>query len=785
MTADLRGRLQATLGAVYAVDRELVGGAMSRVFIAEERALQRRVVLKVLPPELSAVVNTDRFRREITLSAKLQHPHIVPLLSAGESDGLVYYTMPLIEGESLRARLDRSGELPIADAVRVLRDIAAALSYAHRHGIVHRDIKPDNVLLGDDGALVSDFGVAKALAADSGDQRSLTGTGVSVGTPQYMAPEQVSADPNTDHRADIYAFGVLAYEVLAGRPPFEGSSVQAVLAAHVTQDPTPLSRYRPSVPPGLTQLVMQCLEKRPADRPQSADDLLRRLERASESKTAFHRERGPARWRWIAATLGVAALIGAVSLATYRRGTEGARGGISDRSVAVLPFTNVSADPQNEYFSDGITDELITALSQLEDMRVISRASVFALKGTKHDLRLIGQRLRVPMVIVGSVQRAGQRLHVNAQLVRVVDDATIWSQSYDGDVADVFAVQESIARAIVNALQLRLARSGGIMRQPTRDLEAYEWYLKGRYAWNLRTAPTIHEAIAYFERAVARDSTFALAYTGLADAYNVLPTYESAPAREAGLRAEAFALRALAIDSSLAEAYAALGLSRQNTLQWKGAETAFQRALATNPRYATTHHWYAIFLWCFARFDEARPHVDRALALDPGSRVIALLPGIQRYYERDYDGAIADLRKVLQAYPTYGGPYQWMSLALAQQGKRDEALAALESADSLFHWSTANTRARVAFVRARTGDSAGARRDLDELSRSGTQYVSDVLIAAVYAALGDAENAFARLDRAVSANIADIKYLKIDPQFDRIRSDARYQRLLDRIGLSP
>jgi tetratricopeptide (TPR) repeat protein/tRNA A-37 threonylcarbamoyl transferase component Bud32 len=599
----LREQLQDTLGEGYRLERELGGGGMSRVFLAAETALGRRVVVKVLPPDVAAAVNVERFRREIQLAARLQHPHIVPLLSAGESGGVLYYTMPFVDGESLRVRLAREGALSIDQAVRVVRDIADALAYAHECGVVHRDVKPDNVLLSRGHALVADFGVAKALAAAATSPASVTATSVTV-----------------------------------------------------------------------------------------------------------------------------------------------------------------------------------------EGLRVVSRTSAFAFKGKTVGLREVGDRLNVGTVLQGSVRRAGDRLRVSAQLVDVTGDATLWSEAYDGAVQDVFAVQEGIARAIVGALRVRLTgrTAGDIVRQPTGNLEAYELYLTGRYAWNQRTARSIEDAISYFERAIDKDSTFALAYAGLADAYAILPTYAFTPPGQASRQAKAAALRALELDSSLAEAYATLGLVGADEYDWAGAEDAYKRAIAANPRYATAHHWYALALWCMGRLPDARVAAERAVALDPSSRVIGLLPGIERYYERDYDGAVARYRRILAADPNYGGARQYLALALAQQGKAAEAMAEARESGRLQGWRPTVLGGYLAYIRARAGDRAKAQRELEDLlHRSRTEYVPETYVAAVYAALGDSDRAFVWLEKAVDVNAPEVQFIKVDPRFDPVRSDRRFTLVLKKMRLEP
>jgi eukaryotic-like serine/threonine-protein kinase len=391
LSPDLREQLQRTLGDNYTIERELGGGGMSRVFLAEETSLGRKVVVKVIPPDLAATVNVERFRREIQLAAKLQHPHIVPVLSAGISDGLPYYTMPFIEGESLRARLARSGELPVKEAARILRDVLSALSYAHAHGVVHRDIKPDNVLLTDHHAVVADFGVAKALSASTNPGSSLTSVGVALGTPAYMSPEQAVADPTTDHRSDLYGVGAMAYEMLTGQQVFSARSPQAMLAAHATERPEPIAKRRPSVPPALSSLIMRSLEKHAADRPQSGGEMLAELDAAvtpsgatapTTLRPAFVPSQSKAGMLVAAVVVGVLVIVAAVYAYGSRRqlgsvGPEGAAQSATDpiKAVAVIPFANTGGNRQDEYFSDGMTDELAHALSRVPRLRVAGRSS--------------------------------------------------------------------------------------------------------------------------------------------------------------------------------------------------------------------------------------------------------------------------------------------------------------------------------------------------------------------------------------------------------------------------
>src|SRR5687767_5834444 len=484
---DLETKLQESLGDNYTLERELGGGGMSRVFVATDTALGRKVVVKVLPPEMASHMLAERFRREISLAAQLRHPHIVPLFAAGNAPGdeagLLYYTMPFVEGESLRARLLRDGRMGIREGIQLIREVADALSYAHSHGVVHRDIKPENILVENGHAVVLDFGVAKALASAAGSGKSavtsITHPGMATGTAMYMAPEQAAADPSIDHRADLYALGVVAYEILAGAPPFSGSEHQ-VIVAHMIEVPEPISSRRPDIPTVLSDLVMQLLQKTPDARPQNAGNLVAALDgiaAAGGQPTARFRPRKTTLARSLAAAAIVVALAGAAYGGyTWIGGGRSATAAAVEKSVAVLPFVNTSGGAENAHFSDGLTDELISALGRVQGLRVAARTSVFALSGKGLGARAIADTLDVATVIEGSARRSGNRLKVTAQLVGASDGTVLWTQAFDRELVDVFAVQEEIARSIVEALNVHLtedARSRFAGR-PTKDLEAYD-----------------------------------------------------------------------------------------------------------------------------------------------------------------------------------------------------------------------------------------------------------------------------------------------------------------------
>ena len=783
----LRDELQISLGAAFVLERELGGGGMSRVFLAEEQALRRMVVVKVLPDELAGTVSTQRFKREIALAARLHHPHIVPLLTAGDTGpggagGIIYYTMPFVEGETLRERLRRA-PIGINETVRILREVTTALAYAHSRHIVHRDIKPENILLAGGVATVTDFGVAKALQAaaspdDDHHSAALTSFGVALGTPTYMAPEQAAADPHVDHRADLYALGCLAYEMLTGTPPFVGSS-QRVLASHVTQQPPEILASRADLPQELASLVMRCLEKDPDSRPQSAGEVLKILD---ETMVTSGRHPNPstfwrpaARRRAIAGSVALLALA-AIALTTLR--TQIRSGTIENgrSSIGVVPFDNLSAERENEYFSEGITQEIADALGKVPGLKVAIQRSGAVQRASAMDTRSIGRALGVKTIVYGSVQRVGNRVHLTARLVNVDDGSLIWSDKYDRELKDVFAAQDELARAIVGGLRVRLGGggSGRLVRAATADPEAHALYLQGMYYWNRRTIASLHKALETFAKAIARDSSYAAPYAGLALTWAVLPSYEDVDVSAVSDSALAAGYAALARDSTSTDAWTAIGAAESN--RWKNAEAldAFARAVSLDSNNARARQWYGEILADVGRFREARQQLYRARDLEPLTLTVNANVGRVEMESRRYHEAEVALRHTLELDSTFQTAHNLLSNVLLAQGRNDEAVSEYELAVKLTGGRRPSSLAMLGHVYALAGRRKDADAILAELEqRKTTESVSRAALSLLLDALGHRDRAVAALDTAVRHYDATFRLHSRSAIFDPLRRDPR------------
>ena len=621
------GRLVEALRDRYRIERELGQGGMATVYLAHDLKHDRSVALKTLRPHLGAALGADRFLAEIRITANLRHPHILPLYDSGEADGELFYVMPLVEGESLRDRLNREKQLPVDVALQIAREVADALSYAHARGVVHRDIKPDNILLESGHAVVADFGIAKALRAAGGE--TLTATGMSVGTPAYMSPEQAAGQQDLDGRSDLYALACVLYEMLAGQPPFTGATAEALVRQHLIVDAPPVTNFRPAVPAGVAAALQRALAKSPADRFNPVAQFSEAL-RPGEGSTAHTSAVAPSARRPRAARVALAGVVLlAMALAAsllWRRSPAAVP--LASASVAVLPFVDLSGDRSSAYLGDGMAETLINALANMPGLSVAARTSAFSFRDKAEDVREIGRQLGVATVLEGSVQRAGDHLRVTAQLIKTSDGLHLWSRNFDRSTDDIFAVQDEVARAVVTALQgtLVIRTDSSERAHGTRSPAAYDAYLLGRFYWNKRTTEDLVRAAEYFQQAIRADSSYAQAWTGLADSYVLFgPAEYQVPGinQDSILTlAEHAARRAIALAPELGEPQASLGEILEYRGKWEAAGDAFRQGIALSPRYATGHQWYSYHLMGWNRWDEAIREMERARDLDPLSFVI-------------------------------------------------------------------------------------------------------------------------------------------------------------------
>jgi serine/threonine-protein kinase len=770
-------RLTTALSHRYRIERELGRGGMAVVYLAEDLRHARKVALKVLRPDLAAVMGAERFLREIQIAAKLTHPNILPLFDSGriavpDTSGppveYLYYTMPYLVGESLRDRMNREKQLPVDEAVVIAGEVAGALGYAHAQGVVHRDVKPENVLFQSGHAVVADFGIARAISEADGER--LTRTGLSVGTPAYMSPEQATGDRDVDARSDIYALACVLYEMLTGDPPFLASTAQAMLVRKAVESPPSVSIVRPTVPPHVGAAIAKALARVPGDR----------FATAEEFSAAVRRPEAP--------------------------------GGANDRTaIAVLPFANLSTDPENEYFSDGITEEIINAVAAIHGLRVTARTSAFQFKGKDDDVRDIGHRLGVGTVLEGSVRKAGNRVRVTAQLIDVAGGFHLWSQRFDRDLEDIFAVQDEIAAAIARRLETQFhpavppqrgagtqpaeaaARSAGSAVSSATskpDPAAYDAYLRGRYHRRhmFSGGDAIERALAGYREAIETDPGFAPAYGALAELHVVLSIgFGTRPSRELMPEAKDAAERALALDPNLAEAHLARGLvAMYHEWDYPAAKEGIDRAIALNPSFVDAHFW-AEFYYTYVERDQEQALAAnrRAAELDPlDLNISSRLTQVQIIFGQ-LDEAIQRLEEILRMDPQHMVSYLELADAYGRRGDGEKALAAAERALALSGGQAIAVVGVVIVVAgAEVGDRRRARELLGEMRRRAeSEYVSPFWLAAGHAAVGEMDRAFEYLTQAQRDRDPSLLYITAVPRHILWREDPRYRQILREMGL--
>ena len=771
--SDTLDRLQTAVGASYRIERELGAGGMATVYLAHDLKHDRDVAIKVLKPELGAVLGADRFLAEIKVTANLRHPNLLPLFDSGEADGLLFYVMPYIEGQTLRQRLTAERQLPLGEVTRLTGLLAGALDYAHAAGVVHRDLKPENILLQAGQPVIADFGIALAVAQAGGER--ITQTGLSLGTPLYMSPEQASGERGVDARTDQYALAAMTYEMLTGEPPHNGATAQVIIARLMTEMPRSVRNARPAVPPSMDAAVLRALSKSSADRFPNCSDFARAL--SAEDKGAA----APSRRRLWSLAVGAVVVVAVVALVFARRGNPAKVVNATGRtSVAVLPFEDLSPDRKSEYFGDGIAETLISALGRVAGLDVAARTSAFSFRGKNVDVRQIGSALGVTTVLEGSVQRAGDKLRITAQLVKATDGVSLWSETFDRSVTDIFAVQDEVAKAVITALKGKvLASSARGPATATHDAQAYDLYLQGRFYQGKRTTAEVRRAIGLFEQAIARDSLFAQAWTGLADAYVVQAYYSNVSAIATLKQARRAVDRALAIDPELGEAQITHAyLIHSQDWNWAVADSAFQRAFALVPGYAVGHKWYADVLFAQGHDAAAEKELARARELDPLSAGnLANIAGAA-WKVGDYALTERLLSQVFALDPNQ--PHALRTMTSLMIDKSDSAR--FFDAQQRFVAATDLAGASVAELRTawqRGGRDAVIRAQIAAFDRIGLPFEAGRWRMKA----GDLDGMFRDLDRAFDARVVWMPAVKWYFNSPAAKRDPRFAALLARLRI--
>jgi serine/threonine protein kinase/Flp pilus assembly protein TadD len=711
-------RLRESLAQSYTIDRELGRGGMSAVFLAQDCKHDRSVAIKVLHPDLAASLGPERFLQEIKVAARLSHPHILPLFDSGSVDDLLYYVMPYVEGESLRERLDREQQLSIEETVRHGCAIASALDYASRQGVVHRDVKPENVMLYEGEAMVMDFGIAKAVS--SAGSETLTQVGMMIGTPAYVSPEQAAGEQRLDGRSDQYSLACMLYEMLTGERPFSGETAQAVMVKRFTETARPLRSIRAAVPESIERAIAKAMSTAPTNRFSTTAQFGQALSSGSMNTPTDTMVLPPAQ----------------ISAA---------------KSVAVLPFADMSADADNEYFTDGMAEEIIDALSKIQALRVASRTSSFAYKGKNEDIGEIGRKLKVSTVLEGSVRKVGNKLRITAKLVNVADGYNLWSERYDREMEDVFAIQDDISQSIAKALRVILSEDEKkqIEKPRAANIEAYDFYLRGRQGFEIRRK-NLDQSRQMFEKAIAIDPSYARAHAGLADCYSLL--YCFFDIRESNLKqAEIASSKALDLEPDLAEAHVARGMVVSLYKRFDEAEQEFEQAMRLDPQLFDAVYWFARARQSQGRFQDAVNLFERAALLRPEEYQI---PGL-------------------------------LAQALTSLGRHDEAAAALRKQMKLIerHLELNPDDARACILAA----AGAASIQKPELAASYVERAMKVdptdpmllyNVACTYAVLGKTSDALDALEKAVGKGWGDKGWVEHDSDLDSIREEPRYLALL-------
>ncbi len=765
----------------YRIVSKIGEGGMGEVYLAQDTKLDRKVALKILPADVAA--HPDRMKRfvqEAKAASALNHPNIITIHEIGETDSGHFIGTEFIDGETLRELMHRGG-VKMRDTLDIVVQVASALTAAHGAGIVHRDIKPQNIMVRRDEIVkVLDFGLAKLVEQTPLDAEAetrmqvQTQAGMIVGTVAYMSPEQARG-MEVDARTDVFSIGVVMYEMLAGQSPFAGETTSDVIAAILTTEPKPPSSFNQEIPAELDRIVNKTLAKKRDERYRNAKDLLadlRQLQRRLEFKVEAEREFGITRST-------------AKSDRSATRNDEATSVSTTEprNSIAVLPFTNLSADPENEYFCDGLAEELLNALAKIDQLKVAARTSTFSFKGKNAPVSEIAKALNVNTIMEGSVRKSGNRVRITAQVINAADGYHLWSERYDREMKDIFDVQDEITLAVVEALKVKLfgQEQAAVLKRHTRNPEAHEFYLRGLSYFIRFTPEFFQKAIKSFDQAIAIDPRYASAYAGLAECYTEM-SFFAAP-REWMPKAREAARQALELDDTLGNAHNSLAVIKMYyDRDYAGAEHEFKRAIALDPGSAHIHNWYGWYLGLMGRFDESLKEMKRAQELDPLSDLIDFGVGAIFHWSRKPEHAIEHCLRVLELNPNLRVVYWFLADAYVEKGDFASAIATIENAPIALNDPVTLSAAAHAYGKA--GERRKALEILSELERQSSQeYEPAFHIAQIYLGLGDNEQALAWLEKACDERSVWLIWLGVDPKFDPLRSNPRFEDLLRRVGL--
>ncbi|MFC2141937.1 protein kinase [Acidobacteriota bacterium] len=771
----------------YQIIEELGKGGMGKVYKVLDTETNEKIALKLIKPEIASDKNTvERFRNELTIARRIVQKNVCRMYDLNIENDSYYITMEYVEGQDLKKLIRQTGQLAIGTLINIAKQVCDGLVEAHRLGVVHRDLKPSNIMIDADGnARIMDFGIARSM-----EGKGITGAGVMIGTPEYMSPEQVEGK-EVDLRSDIYSLGVILYEMVTGKVPFEGDTPFTIGVKHKSEIPKDPKELNTQIPEDLSSVILRCLEKVNEKRYQSAGEVRSELANIEKGIPTTEREVTkvtPATSKEITVTFSpkklfiptlVVITLVIMALIIWKLWLQkDAVPLISEKpSIAVLPFADLSPQKDQEYFCDGLAEELINRLSNIENLRIPARASAFSFKGKDLDYREIGESLNVEMILDGSVRKAGDKLRITVQMVKASDSYPIWSKIYERNIEDTFALQDAISLAIVDKLRVTLL--GGekekLIKRPTENLMAFTLYLKGRSLWNKRGAANIKKALEFFELAIEEDPSYSLAYTGVADSYSILVGNWSIPHKEGYPKAREAALKALELDNTLAEAHTSLAGIKFLDWDWEGAERGFKQAIELNPGYATAHHMYSWYLIKMARYEEAITEIKLATSLDPLTALTHSYLGYVLFCARHYDQAIETQESVLKMFPNNANAHWLLGQVYLGKSMYEEALVEFQIIDHST-W--------IGITYAKMGKKEEALKKLNDiLNASKKRNIRPIYLALIYFALDERDKGFEWLVKGFEERDSWTLDIKTDPIFDNIRSDPRYKALLQKMNL--